>query len=48
MREVHLHVQRFAAAELPSAPEALAEWLRERFEEKDERLDRFYAAGSLA
>ncbi len=48
MREVHLHVRRFAAAELPSAPEALAEWLRERFEEKDERLERFYAAGSLA
>ncbi len=48
MREVHLHVRRFAATELPSAPEALAEWLRDRFEEKDERLERFYAAGSLA
>jgi 1-acyl-sn-glycerol-3-phosphate acyltransferase len=48
MREVHLHVRRFAAAELPSAPEALAEWLRDRFEEKDERLEQFYTAGSLA
>ncbi len=48
MREVHLHVRRYTVEELPAAPEALAEWLRERFEEKDARLDRFYAAGSLA
>jgi len=48
MREVHLHVRRYALAELPAAPEALAGWLRERFEEKDARLDRFYSAGSLA
>lgn len=48
MREVHLHCRRFAVAELPSAPGALAHWLQERFEEKDERLERFYAAGSLA
>ncbi|MEO8198268.1 MAG: hypothetical protein ABI689_16235, partial [Thermoanaerobaculia bacterium] len=48
MREVHLHVRRFAIAELPAGPEALAGWLRERFEEKDARLDRYYAAGSLA
>lgn len=47
MREVHLHVRRYALEELPAAPEALAGWLRERFEEKDARLDRFYAAGSL-
>ncbi len=48
MREVHLHVRRYAVDELPAAPEALADWLRERFAEKDARLDRFYAAGSLA
>ena len=48
MREVHLHVRRTAVAELPGAPEGLAHWLQERFVEKDERLDRFYAAGSLA
>ena len=48
MREVHLHVRRFAVAELPTGPEALADWLRRRFEEKDARLDRFYATGSLA
>jgi hypothetical protein len=43
MREVHLHVRRYAVEELPAAPEALAGWLRERFEEKDARLDRFYS-----
>ena len=48
MREVHLHVRRHAVAELPAGPEALAGWLHERFAEKDERLDRFYASGSLA
>ena len=48
MREVHLDVRRFAVAELPSAPEALAHWLHDRFADKDERLDRFYAVGSLA
>lgn len=48
MREVHLDVRRFAVAELPSAPDALAHWLHERFVVKDERLDRFYAVGSLA
>ncbi|MEO7793855.1 MAG: lysophospholipid acyltransferase family protein [Thermoanaerobaculia bacterium] len=48
MHEVHLHVRRYAIAELPAAPEALAVWLRERFVEKDARLDQFYAAGSLA
>lgn len=48
MREVHLHVRRHAVEELPAAPEALAAWLHQRFEEKDDRLERFYAAGSLA
>lgn len=48
MREVHLHVRRYALDELPAEQEALADWLRDRFVEKDERLDRFYAAGSLA
>ena len=48
MREIHLDARRFAVADLPTSPEALADWLRERFVEKDARLDRFYAAGSLA
>lgn len=48
MREVHLHVRRYPLAELPASPEALAAWLEERFREKDERLERFYASGSLA
>lgn len=48
MREVHLHARRHAITDLPAAPEALALWLQERFAEKDARLDRFYASGSLA
>jgi len=48
MREVHLHVRRYPLTELPASPEALAAWLEERFREKDERLERFYASGSLA
>ena len=48
MREVHLDVRRYAVADLPAAPEALAAWLQERFREKDARLERFYAQGSLA
>ena len=48
MREVHLHVRRYAVDELPVAPEALAGWLHDRFAAKDERLERFYASGSLA
>jgi len=48
MREVHLDVRRYPLAELPAAPEALAAWLAERFREKDARLERFYAGGSLA
>ena len=48
MHEVHLDVRRHAVADLPVAPEALAAWLQERFREKDARLERFYAMGSLA
>ena len=48
MREVHIDVRRYALAELPTAPEALAAWLQERFVEKDARLARFYASGALA
>lgn len=48
MREVHVHVRRYALDELPTAPDELAAWLRDRFVEKDERLARFYAGGALA
>lgn len=48
MREVHVDVRRYALADLPQAPEELAAWLQRRFEEKDDRLARFYASGALA
>jgi len=48
MREVHVHVRRYALDELPQAPDELAAWLQQRFTEKDERLARFYAGGALA
>lgn len=47
MREVHIDVRRHALADLPTAPEALAAWLQQRFVEKDERLERFYSGGAL-
>ncbi len=44
-RTAHMHVQRFPTGELPEGPEALAGWLQERWQEKDERLERFYEDG---
>lgn len=48
MREVHVHVRRYALTDLPQTPEELAAWLQARFAEKDARLARFYASGALA
>jgi len=45
---VHLHVRRFPIDTLPETPDGLAAWLRSRFAEKDELLDRFYATGEFA
>jgi lysophosphatidic acid acyltransferase/lysophosphatidylinositol acyltransferase len=44
-RDIHVHVRRFPMQDLPRDPEALAEWLRGRFVEKDARLDAFYREG---
>ena len=39
--EFHVHVKRFPVKELPIDDEkALADWLRQRFQEKDQWLDR--------
>lgn len=43
----HLHVRRFPIDELPADEPGLAEWLRARFVEKDELLERYYATGSF-
>jgi 1-acyl-sn-glycerol-3-phosphate acyltransferase len=47
VRRVHLHVRRFPVAELPRAPEELGRWLVDRFIEKDELLEHFYAEGGF-
>lgn len=44
---VHLHVRRFPMEELPETNEELAAWLRQRWIEKDDLLDRFYATGTF-
>ncbi len=44
---IHLHVRRFPLGELPSPEEELKTWLLQRFREKDELLEHFYAHGSF-
>ncbi len=44
---VHLHVRRFPMEELPETDEELAAWLRQRWIEKDERLEEFYRTGEF-
>jgi 1-acyl-sn-glycerol-3-phosphate acyltransferase len=43
----HLHARRFPIETLPSDAEGLSDWLRDRFQEKDELLERFYAQGEF-
>jgi len=43
----HLHVRRYPIGDLPEGSEALAEWLHERFYEKDELLEGYYVNGSF-
>jgi len=40
--ECHVHLRRYSIEDLPSDQEALGEWLRTIWYQKDERLDRFY------
>lgn len=46
-RVAHLHVRRFPVDSLPESPEALTQWLLDRFREKDRLLEHFYAHGSF-
>jgi lysocardiolipin and lysophospholipid acyltransferase len=41
--QVHLHVRRHSIESLPSSEEELAKWCYDRWSEKDELLDFFYA-----
>ena len=43
----HLHVRRYAIAELPESPQELAAWLHDRFREKDRLLAGFYSDGAF-
>ncbi len=44
-RRAHIHVRRFPIAELPTDSDALAEWLRQCFRDKDELLEHYYREG---
>jgi len=45
--QAHLHVRRYPVDELPDAPEQLADWLFERFQEKDGLLAHYYEHGAF-
>lgn len=47
VRRIHVHVRRFAVDELPAGTDDLSEWLIERFQVKDELLERFYSEGAF-
>lgn len=47
LRRVHLHVRRFPISELPTAEKGLANWLTDRFVEKDKLMERFLSQGSF-
>lgn len=41
-KEIHLHIEKFHVDTLPTTTPGLEKWLRARWEEKDERLSKFY------
>jgi 1-acyl-sn-glycerol-3-phosphate acyltransferase len=47
VRRIHVHVRRFPVAELPHSAEDLRQWLQDRWREKDELLEDFYATGAF-
>ena len=46
VREVNLHVRRYPIESLPSGETELSAWLMERFRQKDQLLETYYAEGS--
>ncbi|KAJ7397890.1 lysocardiolipin acyltransferase 1 [Pitangus sulphuratus] len=44
-KEIHFHVQRYPIETVPTSKEELQLWCRKRWEEKEERLRRFYEGG---
>ena len=45
VRRVHINVRRFTVEEIPQEAEALAQWLKDRYQEKDRILETFYRNG---
>ena len=43
----HLHVRRYPVADLPDDPPQLADWLFQRFQEKDDLLAHYYEHGAF-
>ena len=41
-REIHFHIQRYSAEDLPTDDDELVQWLYERWREKERRLELFY------
>lgn len=41
-REIHYHIRKFDASSIPEDDEGITEWLRERWNEKEQRLKSFY------
>jgi Acyltransferase C-terminus len=46
-KEIHVHLRRFLISDIPTAEEANAAWLRDRWTEKDELLAEFYRTGAF-
>jgi 1-acyl-sn-glycerol-3-phosphate acyltransferase len=47
VRRIHLHVRRVPVGELPQSADELRMWVLERWREKDELLEGFYATGAF-
>ncbi|KAG1698219.1 hypothetical protein DVH05_015210 [Phytophthora capsici] len=45
--EVHMHVKRYHRSTLSKHKDHMDQWLKDRFAEKEERLQRFYETGSF-
>ena len=47
VKEIHVHVRRFPIEDLPKIEGELKQWLLDRFYEKDELLEVYYATGAF-
>jgi len=47
VKQIHVHIRRFPADELPKIETELKQWLMERFYEKDALLEEYYETGAF-